>query len=279
MASRHEKSLGLLTSRFVALLQEAKDGVLDLKKAADTLAVRQKRRIYDITNVLEGIGLIEKKSKNSIQWKGAGPGSNSVEVTARLASLKGDLTKLHEVEQDLDQKRSTLQHSLKNIAEDTVNDQFAYITHEDICRIASFQGDTILAIQAPSGTELEVPILPNGNEPGQQCCQIHLKSHNGPINVLLVDRDEAVSSVLELTSQDSSEGDGCTPLSPSDSQEGPSPAMPTSVSSGIVADQSPMLSSAGAMSNQDSEANDMEVVQTGCVVRLCLKMPSGTFVL
>ena len=38
-------------------------------KAADTLAVRQKRRIYDITNVLEGIGLIEKKSKNSIQWK------------------------------------------------------------------------------------------------------------------------------------------------------------------------------------------------------------------
>uniref|UniRef100_A0A2K5E7E4 E2F transcription factor 4 n=2 Tax=Platyrrhini TaxID=9479 RepID=A0A2K5E7E4_AOTNA len=67
--SRHEKSLGLLTTKFVSLLQEAKDGVLDLKLAADTLAVRQKRRIYDITNVLEGIGLIEKKSKNSIQWK------------------------------------------------------------------------------------------------------------------------------------------------------------------------------------------------------------------
>ncbi|KAF7707689.1 hypothetical protein HF521_018907 [Silurus meridionalis] len=67
--SRHEKSLGLLTTKFVTLLQEAKDGVLDLKAAADTLAVRQKRRIYDITNVLEGIGLIEKKSKNSIQWK------------------------------------------------------------------------------------------------------------------------------------------------------------------------------------------------------------------
>uniref|UniRef100_A0A2K5CFI0 E2F/DP family winged-helix DNA-binding domain-containing protein n=1 Tax=Aotus nancymaae TaxID=37293 RepID=A0A2K5CFI0_AOTNA len=75
--SRHEKSLGLLTTKFVSLLQEAKDGVLDLKLAANTLAVRQKRRIYDITNVLEGIGLIEKKSKNSIQWKlkGVGPGS------------------------------------------------------------------------------------------------------------------------------------------------------------------------------------------------------------
>ena len=31
----------------------------------------QKRRIYDITNVLEGINLIDKKSKNNIQWKGA----------------------------------------------------------------------------------------------------------------------------------------------------------------------------------------------------------------
>lgn len=45
------------------------DNVVLFIQAADTLAVRQKRRIYDITNVLEGIGLIEKKSKNSIQWK------------------------------------------------------------------------------------------------------------------------------------------------------------------------------------------------------------------
>lgn len=33
----------------------------------------QKRRIYDITNVLEGVGLIEKKSKNNIIWKPAIP--------------------------------------------------------------------------------------------------------------------------------------------------------------------------------------------------------------
>lgn len=30
-SSRHEKSLGLLTAKFVSLLQEAQDGVLDLK--------------------------------------------------------------------------------------------------------------------------------------------------------------------------------------------------------------------------------------------------------
>merc|ERR1712117_552039 len=88
--SRFEKSLGLLTTRFVTLLQEAEDGILDLKLAADALNVKQKRRIYDITNVLEGIGLIEKKNKNCIQWKGAVAGSNTPEATDRLAVLKDE---------------------------------------------------------------------------------------------------------------------------------------------------------------------------------------------
>ncbi|KAF3854492.1 hypothetical protein F7725_022547 [Dissostichus mawsoni] len=103
--SRHEKSLGLLTTKFVTLLQEAKDGVLDLKAAADTLAVRQKRRIYDITNVLEGIGLIEKKSKNSIQWKGVGPGCNTREIADKLIDLKAELDDLALRENELDQQR------------------------------------------------------------------------------------------------------------------------------------------------------------------------------
>lgn len=66
---RTGKSLSLLTRRFVSLLQNSASGVLDLKEAVQSLKVKQKRRIYDITNVLEGIGLIEKRSKNSIQWK------------------------------------------------------------------------------------------------------------------------------------------------------------------------------------------------------------------
>ena len=47
---------------------QANDGIVDLNIASAHLGV-QKRRIYDITNVLEGIGLIEKKSKNKIKWK------------------------------------------------------------------------------------------------------------------------------------------------------------------------------------------------------------------
>nr|GMD71365.1 transcription factor E2FB-like [Ipomoea batatas] len=67
-ACRYDSSLGLLTKKFINLIKHSEDGILDLNNAADTLEV-QKRRIYDITNVLEGIGLIEKKLKNRIQWK------------------------------------------------------------------------------------------------------------------------------------------------------------------------------------------------------------------
>jgi len=61
-------SLGLLTQRFLDLLTTKSQKYVDLNHAANSLGV-QKRRIYDITNVLEGIGLIEKTSKNTVRWK------------------------------------------------------------------------------------------------------------------------------------------------------------------------------------------------------------------
>ncbi|XP_044521744.1 transcription factor E2F5 [Gracilinanus agilis] len=189
-SSRHEKSLGLLTTKFVSLLQEAKDGVLDLKAAADTLAVRQKRRIYDITNVLEGIDLIEKKSKNSIQWKGVGAGCNTKEVIDRLRYLKAEIEDLELKERELDQQKLWLQQSIKNVMDDSINNRFSYITHEDICNC--FNGDTLLAIQAPSGTQLEVPI-PEMGQNGQKKYQINLKSHTGPIHVLLINKESSSS--------------------------------------------------------------------------------------
>jgi len=184
--SRFEKSLGLLTTRFVNLLQEAEDGILDLKVAADTLNVRQKRRIYDITNVLEGIGLIEKRNKNCIKWKGAVAGENTQEASDRLSVLQEEINRLDQHEKMLDQHKTWAQQSIKNILEDVSNYQLAYATHNDIC--SSFSGETLLAIQAPSGTQLEVPrpeIVP-GRPPKYQ---IHLKSDSGQIYVLLVNKE------------------------------------------------------------------------------------------
>ncbi|XP_050797059.1 transcription factor E2F5 isoform X1 [Gopherus flavomarginatus] len=226
-SSRHEKSLGLLTTKFVSLLQEAKDGVLDLKAAADTLAVRQKRRIYDITNVLEGIDLIEKKSKNSIQWKGVGAGCNTKEVIDRLRYLEAEIEDLELKEKELDQQKLWLQQSIKNVMDDSTNNQFSYVTHEDICNC--FNGDTLLAIQAPCGTQLEVPI-PEMGQNGQKKYQISLKSSSGPIHVLLINKDSSSPTPVvfpvpppdDLAQPPSQPAIPVTPSKPTASTENPS---------------------------------------------------------
>ncbi|NWY07479.1 E2F4 factor, partial [Nothoprocta ornata] len=184
--------------------------------AADTLAVRQKRRIYDITNVLEGIGLIEKKSKNSIQWKGVGPGCNTREIAHKLIELKADIEDLEQREQELEQQKMWVQQSIKNVTEDVQNSRYplSYVTHEDICKC--FTGDTLLAIRAPSGTRLEVPI-PEGIN-GQKKYQIHLKSTSGPIDVLLVNKDAWSSPPVVLPVPPPEDLIQCQPVVPSKPQ-------------------------------------------------------------
>lgn len=66
---RKENGLVTLTHKFISILKQAPEQTLDLNQAVSLLKVK-KRRIYDITNVLEGIGLIEKGGKNYIRWNG-----------------------------------------------------------------------------------------------------------------------------------------------------------------------------------------------------------------
>uniref|UniRef100_A0A7M4DXA9 E2F transcription factor 5 n=1 Tax=Crocodylus porosus TaxID=8502 RepID=A0A7M4DXA9_CROPO len=58
--------------------------------------------------------------------------------------------------------------------------------------IASMVRDTLLAIQAPCGTQLEVPI-PEMGQNGQKKYQINLKSSSGPIHVLLINKESSSS--------------------------------------------------------------------------------------
>ncbi|KAK7944707.1 hypothetical protein WMY93_000435 [Mugilogobius chulae] len=181
--SRHEKSLGLLTMKFVSLLQEAKDGVLDLKVAADCLAVRQKRRIYDITNVLEGVGLIEKKNKNIIQWRGENCHSQTPELVEQVKRLKSHVSELEKQEQELDRQKAWIEESIQRLSNDP-SFTLKFVTHEDICD--AFSGDTLLAVMAPAGTQLE--------SHGQKRYQVNLRSHSAPIQVMLINRDSDSSA-------------------------------------------------------------------------------------
>ncbi|KFO65262.1 Transcription factor E2F6, partial [Corvus brachyrhynchos] len=192
---RFDASLGLLTRRFMALLKKAPDGVLDLNEVAATLGVR-KRRVYDITNVLDGIHLIQKRSKNLIQWIG----NNLDQVVGKAAeqqNLKDELSDLSDMEEALDELIKDCAHQIFELTDDKENAKYpfnscitlthhfgctyvsTYVTYQDIRSIQAFQEQIVIAIKAPEETKLEIPV------PKEDHIEVHVKSTKGPIDVYL----------------------------------------------------------------------------------------------
>ncbi|TVU29818.1 hypothetical protein EJB05_21405 [Eragrostis curvula] len=190
---RYDSSLGLLTKKFINLLKHAPDGILDLNNAAETLEV-QKRRIYDITNVLEGIGLIEKTLKNRIRWKGLDDSGS--ELDNGVSALQAEVENLSLQEQALDERISDMREKLRNLTEHENNQRWLYVTEDDIKGLPCFQNETLIAIKAPHGTTLEVPDPDEAGEYLQRRYRIVLRSTMGPIDVYLVSQfDEKIEDL------------------------------------------------------------------------------------
>ncbi|KAK6126499.1 hypothetical protein DH2020_039772 [Rehmannia glutinosa] len=181
---RYDSSLSLLTKKFITLIKQAEHGELDLNNAADTLQV-QKRRIYDITNVLEGIGLIEKKLKNRIRWKGLDP-SRPGEVDGDATLLQAGIENLSMEERSLDERIRQMQEKLRDLSEDENNQKWVFVTEDDIKNLPCFQNETLIAVKAPHGTTLEVPDPDEAVDDPQRRYRIILRSTMGPIDVYLV---------------------------------------------------------------------------------------------
>nr|XP_029501697.1 transcription factor E2F3-like [Oncorhynchus nerka] len=188
--TRYDTSLGLLTQKFVQLLAQSSDGVVDLNRAAESLKVR-KRRLYDITNVLQGVHLIKKKSKNNIQWMGCSLSPQGVARVQTPGSVGEELLELAQEEKRLDELLHISTRIVQQITEDTPTRKymFAYISYEDVKRIPSLKDQTVIVVKAPAETRLEV------QDPAESL-QVHLSSTQGPIEVFLCSDDHATSSTL-----------------------------------------------------------------------------------
>ncbi|XP_062321196.1 transcription factor E2F3-like isoform X1 [Osmerus eperlanus] len=198
--TRYDTSLGLLTKKFVDLLGQSSDGVLDLNQAAEILNV-QKRRLYDITNVLEGIHLIKKKSKNNIQWMGCSLSESGGTLNQRQR-LTEELSDLGLEEGRLDQLIHDCSLDVKQLTEATHNQKFAYVTYQDIRQLGNLDDQTVIVVKAPSDTKLEVP------DP-EESLSVHLTSTKGPIDVFLCPDENTPSSPVNQAGLD---GNGNPPF-------------------------------------------------------------------
>ncbi|KAL0281082.1 UNVERIFIED_CONTAM: hypothetical protein PYX00_002181 [Menopon gallinae] len=196
-SNRYDTSLGLLTRRFVTF-----------------------------TNVLEGIGILEKKSKNNIQWRGSPRGIDFHDVSgSQEDSPKNNvMLELRRREEELNRLISNAEMELKQLTEDK---RFAYVTYEDLRTIPSYKNQTVMVIKAPPEAKLRVP------DPSK-VLQMYIKSENSEIEVFICPEE-----VDDCPPAPAPEKVKNSPVRPSGSHIGPSiKEEPTSENSDLGSDLS-----------------------------------------
>ncbi|OTF70959.1 transcription factor E2F3-like protein, partial [Euroglyphus maynei] len=228
--TRYETSLGQLTRKFISLLEKSADGSINLNDASDVLQV-QKRRIYDITNVLEGVGLLHKTSKNNIQWRGGlsdyfsgrNPGdfddqssryrnrkppplsllfnensndSNSGYNNRSGCSSSSQSSSIDHRLSELENDENRLDHLL-SVARENLNrvklSSHLYASYNDLRQVPQFHDQTVIGIRPPLDTELQV------SDPSEGL-QIRLRnSRHQMIEVYLCPPNDEETSILDPT--------------------------------------------------------------------------------
>lgn len=67
--NRKEKSLGQLCKKFLNLYGNENNCLISLDACTHRLGV-ERRRLYDIINILESFSAVTRKAKNLYEWKG-----------------------------------------------------------------------------------------------------------------------------------------------------------------------------------------------------------------
>ncbi|AFM97882.1 transcription factor E2F [Encephalitozoon hellem ATCC 50504] len=179
-STRSENSLYNLTRRFLKLIRMSPDRNISIHQASIELNVG-KRRIYDITNVLEGLGLLSKWSVSNAKWIGGSIDRYILDDEEKENQknayfdpenlLKGD---------DLDETLSRLNEEISMLSQSEKNLANAYVTYSDLQSLPSLDGNLIFAVKAPSETTMEYPRYEKG------FYKLKLSSEQGAISIFYV---------------------------------------------------------------------------------------------
>ena len=182
---RVENSLGELTKNFVNYIKTSGRKTININDLVHELKVK-KRRIYDITNVLEGIGYIQKHAKNEISWIKNDVFLPQIKTSNRISTISTEIKNLQETlknleneEIEIEQNIEIIENKFNFISQQEEFNKFGYITFNDLNDLSSNEKFDLLAIKAPKGTLVDI-IDPN--EAKNSYNKLKNDMENGKIN-------------------------------------------------------------------------------------------------
>ena len=117
-------------------------GIIDLNIASVNLGLTM-RRIYEVVNALEGIGLVKKTGVTKVQ-------------TCREHDLAGLHIELEDLEADKNKLDILIEQAKFRCNEQYEDNKHAYINHEDIMTARQLKDQTVLVIKATEETQIQI---------------------------------------------------------------------------------------------------------------------------
>ena len=210
--AKQDNSLSQLTQSFLSYIKKKGRVKISINELVEDLNVK-KRRIYDITNVLQGIGYIQKIGKNEILWI---KDNNTISIPnytnsskdemasenyiSNINQLKKELEDLKTQKNNIEENLNKYREEFKLISEKNEFPKYGYITFNDITELSKNEKVNFMLIKAPKGTLINVI---DDEESKKAFNKIKTQMDNGKIK-----KDEKLLHTLEnihhifFTSQD-----------------------------------------------------------------------------
>lgn len=141
----NKQTLVNLTRGFISMLQESNGSEVELVTAEKALGA-SKRRLYDVTNVLAGIGLIERCGKSKVRWVGQPTVIDDNSINNILM----------EREREIDRLTQTVDEQLKDLSQSELFREKAWVSEEDIRKLDPDGSTTLFALQGPQSMTIQI---------------------------------------------------------------------------------------------------------------------------
>ena len=161
--SCQENSLGQLTKNFINYIKITGKKSININDLVNELGVK-KRRIYDITNVLQGIGYLQKSGKNEIVWTKTI--NNKTKSKKKLINQKKNsninnkqkinIEQLEQEKEMLDGNINKFKDEFNTIAKKVDFAKYGYITTDDLKALSINDKVDLLIIKATKGTVMNI---------------------------------------------------------------------------------------------------------------------------